>query len=119
MNLDFGLVTAIKEKSFARGMIRKLLRAYEAVRATQPQLTGEGLYREVLQRAGLVEPARVDEFIQLAEDSMDAWTAPGRDRLGLREIAHYVVLERYRERGHAGSIVSFGEIVNSMIAPHL
>jgi hypothetical protein len=119
MTLDFGFVTAIKEKSFARGIIRRLLRAHEAIRATEPLLTGDALYREVLRRAELVEPNRVDELMRLAEDSVDEWTAPGRHGLRLRELAHYVVLERYRELGHAGSVVSFGEIVNSMIAPDL
>ncbi|HVY63735.1 MAG TPA: hypothetical protein VHH11_02850 [Gammaproteobacteria bacterium] len=50
---------------------------------------------------------------------MDEWTAPGRHGLGLREVARFLVMSRYRDKGKAGGIVSFGAIVNELIPENL
>jgi hypothetical protein len=89
------------------------------VRAARPHLSREDLYREALLHSGLVTPSEIDEVMRLAEDSVDAWTAPGRNGLRLRELAHFLVVSKHLERGHAGSLVSFGAIVSAMVLPDL
>jgi hypothetical protein len=112
-------LTAIRERLFARRMIKRLLAAYTTVAAAKPELGGQALYREVLLHSREIEPSRVDEIIDLAEDSIDEWTAPGRDGLGFREVVHFLVLTEYQRAGNVGTIVPFGEIVNDLIPENL
>ena len=110
---------AVKEKRFAKRVIKRLLEAYSAVSADNPDLSDKALYREVLLHTQQVDPLRVDQLLLQAEDSIDEWTAPGRDELGFREIAHFFVLTQYQATGHKGTVVSFGEIVDSLIPAEL
>jgi hypothetical protein len=110
---------AVKEKRFAKRVIRCLLEAYSVVSAEKPDLSDKALYREVLLHTQQVDPLRVDQLLLRAEDSIDEWTAPGRNGLGFREIAHLFVLTQYQAIGHKGTIVSFGEIVDSLIPADL
>lgn len=108
-------LTSLRERRFARRLVKQLLTSHAAVRTAQPELTGEPLYRAVLLHSHTVDPEKVDEVLRDAEESVDAWTAGGRARLGFREVAHFVVMLRHRSEGHAGSLVSFRAIVNSLI----
>ena len=110
---------AVKEKRFAKRVIERLLEAHSAVSADNPDLSDKALYREVLLHTQQVDPLRVDQLLLQAEDSIDEWTAPGRDELGFREIAHFFVLTQYQATGHKGTVVSFGEIVDSLIPAEL
>ena len=114
-----GFVWAIIEKRFAKRMIRHLLDAYHNVTSDDLELSGRSLYREVLLQTQVVEPDSVDQILGMAEDSVDAWTSPGRESLGFREVVHYLVLAKYRDTGRDGSVVSFGGIVNSLVPAHL
>ena len=109
----------IKEKRFAKRVIKRLLKSHSAVSVEKSDLSGKALYREVLLHTRQVEPSRVDEILRQAEDSVDQWTAPSRDELGFREVVHYFVLSQYQAAGHVGSMVSFGDIVNSLIPADL
>jgi len=113
------LLLAIKEKRFAKRVIRCLLKSHAAVSVEKSGLSGKALYREALLRTEQVDPSRVDQILQQAEDSMDPWTAPGRSRLGYREVVHFFVLLKHHEAGHKGTVVSFAEIVDSLIPAHL
>ena len=109
---------AIKEKRFAKRVIKRLLKSYSAVSAEKPGLSGKALYREVLLHEQ-VEPLRVDQILRQAEDSIDEWTAHGRDGLGFREVAHYFVMSQHQAAGYVGTVVSFRGIVNSLIPADL
>jgi hypothetical protein len=110
---------AIRETRFAKRIVRQLLKSHSAITAKNPNLTGEALYREVLLHTSLVDPSHVDKILWQADDSIDEWTAHSKKRLGLRQVAHFVVMSRYRAAGKLGAIVSFKEIVYSMIPADL
>jgi len=110
---------AMRERRFARHVARQLLKSHAAISAENPGLSGEALYREILLHADLVDPSLIDEIIWQAEDSIDEWTTHSRTRLGLRQVAHFVALSQYRAAGNAGTVVSFKEIVYSLIPADL
>ena len=110
---------AMRETRFAKRVVRQLLKSHSAITAKNPSLSGEPLYREVLLHTNLVDPSRVDEILWQAEDSIDEWTTHSKKGLGFREVAHFVVSSRYRAAGNAGTVVSFKEIVYSMIPADL
>ena len=109
----------LKEKRFARQQIKELLDAYSAVKSQQPDLTGVALYKEVLLNTQDVNPARVDQILSQAEDSVDEWTSPGRTGMGFREVAHFFITAQYIDSGRTGTVVSFREIVNALIPAEL
>ncbi len=110
---------AMKEKRFAKRLIRRLLRSHTKVCVENPDLSGEALYREVLLHAQLVEPSGVDQLLWQAEDSVDEWTTHAKKGLGLRQVAHFVILSQYQAAGNVGAVVSFKDIVYSMIPEDL
>ena len=110
---------AIKEKRFAKRVIKRLLETYSVVSAENPGLSGKALYREVLLHTHQIEPLLVDQILQQAEGSIDQWTASGRNALGFREVAHFFALTQYKDIGHHGTVVSFEQIVNSLIPADL
>jgi hypothetical protein len=110
---------SLKERWFARRLVKRLLKSYASVRASRPELSRNDLYREVLLHCGAVSPDDVNRWLEDAEDSVDDWTAPGRAGLGLREVAHFLVVSRYRDQGRPGALVSFGAIVNALVPEHL
>ncbi|MDH3621129.1 MAG: hypothetical protein OER91_09570 [Gammaproteobacteria bacterium] len=57
----------------------------------------------------------MDKLLQEAENSVDVWTAPGRDELGFREVAHYFVFSRYLEAGHNGTEISIKDVIDAKI----
>ena len=117
--MAYGWLVSLRERLFARRIARRLLKSHGAVRASKPELTGTALYREVLLHSGFVSPSQVNRWLVDAEDSVDEWTAPGRSELGLREVAHFLVMSRYRDKGRPGARVSFGAIVNALIPENL
>jgi hypothetical protein len=117
--MAFGLLVSLRERLFARRIVKRLLRSHAAVRADKPQLSGTALYREVLLHSGAVEATQVNRWLVDAEDSIDEWTAPGRHELGLREVAHFLVMSHYQDKGKPGATISFGAIVNALIPENL
>jgi hypothetical protein len=117
--MAYGWLTSLRERLFARRIVKRLLKSYGEVRGNKPELKGTDLYREVLVHSGAVGPDEVNRWLDDAEDSVDQWTAPGRAALGLREVAHFLVVSRYHDQGRPGSVVSFASIVNAMIPAHL
>ena len=110
---------AFKEKRFAKRLVKRLLKSYSAVSVEKPELSGEVLYGKVLLHTQQVDPVRVDQILEQAEDSVDEWTARGRGELGFREVAHFFVMSQYQAAGHVGTVVSFKEIVDSLIPADL
>ena len=110
---------AMSQNRFARRIVGNLLACHAAVRAENPSLEGEALYRKVLLRSGYVTPDQIDDMLSQADDSVDEWTAPGRQKLGFRELVHFLVMQRFLASGQVGSVVSFGEIVNSPVPAEL
>jgi hypothetical protein len=110
---------AFKEKQFARRIIRRLLKASSVIRAANPGLSGEALYREILLHTELVDSSNVDQVLWQAEDSVDEWTTHADKVLALRQVAHFVVVSQHQAAGHAGSVISFKNIVYKMIPAEL
>ncbi len=100
-------------------VVRRLLKAYAAIRAEQPDLVGEALYKEVLLHAQLSHTSSVDQTLWQAEDSVDEWTTHAERAMGFRQVAHFVVMSEYRAAGHIGTVISFKDIVYSMIPAEL
>lgn len=113
------MFAAIREKRFAKRLVRRLLQSHAAVVAENPELASGALYRDVLIHSQIVSPERVDQVLWEAEDSVDEWTTHGQDGLGLRQVAHYVVMSQYREEGHEGTIRSLRNIVYGLIPDNL
>ena len=117
--MTVGWFVSLRERLFARRIVKRLLKSHAAVRASKPDLSGPELYREVLLHSGAVDPAHVSRWLVDAEDSVDEWTAPGRHELGLREVAHFLVMSRHQDKGNPGSMVSFSAIVKELLPDHL
>ncbi len=110
---------AIKEKRFAKRIIKRLLKSHFAVSVEKPGLSGNAFYREVLLHAQQVDPSDVDQLLWQAEDSIDEWTSGATDRLEFRQIAHFLIMSQYKATGHVGTVISFREIVYSLIPADL
>ena len=110
---------AIKQRRFAKSVVKQLLKSYSTISAKNPDLSGEPLYREVLLHSELVDSSRVDEILWQAEDSVDEWTTHSEKKLGFRQVAHFMILSKYRAEGNLGAVVSFRKIAYSMISADL
>jgi len=113
------MILAMKEKHFAKRLTRRMLRSHSKVSAEHPDLSGEALYREVLLHTRLVDPSNVDQTLSQAVDSAAEWGVYANDGLGFRQVVHFVVTSQYREAGHEGTVVSFRDIVYSLIPASL
>ena len=113
------MFAAIKEKRFAKRVVKRLLKSHAAIKTEKPELFGEALYKEVLLHAQLVDTSTVDQVLWQAEDSVDEWTTHAEKELGFRQVAHFVVMSQYRSAGHVGTVVSFKDIVYAMIPADL
>lgn len=113
------MFVAIRETRFAKRIVRQVLKSHSVISTDNPDLSGEPLYREVLIDTGLVDSTRVDEILSQAEDSIDEWTTHSEKKLGLRQVAHFVVVWKYRTAGNSGSVVSFKNIVYTLISADL
>jgi len=110
---------AIKEKRFAKRIIKRLLESHSIVSASNSELSGQALYREILLHAEHADLSRVDQVLQQAEDSIDSWTTSDIHRLGFRHVVHFVVMSQYRAAGNIGTVISFRDVVYSMIPAEL
>ena len=113
------MILAIKEKRFAKRIAKNLLRSHSVVSAERPDLSGKGLYREILLRTQEIDPPRIDQILAQVEDSVDLWTTSTVKALTFRQVVHFVVMLQYREAGNSGAVVSFRDIVCSMIPADL
>ena len=110
---------AIKEKRFAKRVIKNLLKSHAAVSTENPGLSDKALYKEVLLHTRQVDAPQADEILLQAEDSVDAWTARTSEGMRFRQVVHFFVMSQYLAAGHTGAIVSFREIVYSLIPADL
>jgi hypothetical protein len=110
---------AIRETRFAKRVVRQLLKLYSAISTKNPSLSGEALYREVLLHTNLVDSSRVDQILRQAEESGDDWADRAEQGLKFRQVVHVIVLSQYRAAGHEGTVVSFRDIVYSLIPADL
>ena len=113
------MILAIREKRFAKRIAKELLKSHSVVSAARPDLCGTALYREVLLQSQEVDPSRVDQIFAQVEDSVDLWTTSIVKELTFHQIVHFVVMSQYREAGNSGAVVSFRDIVCSMIPADL
>jgi len=113
------MLQAMREKRFAKRIVRRLLKSYSVVSARNPELSGKALYAEVLSHAQQIDPSAVEQILLQAEDSVDAWTTGGMETLGFRPIAHFFVMSQYQATGRVGTVVSFREIVYSLVPEDL
>ena len=119
MSSGVHMFLAIKEKRFAKRVIKGFLKSHSQVRAENPGLSGRALYREVLLHSEQVDPPRADQILRQAEDSVDEWTAGANRELGFRQVVHFFILSEYQAAGHVGTVVSIRDIVYSLISADL
>jgi len=110
---------AIRERRFAKRVINRLLKSYSTISAEKPELSGEALYKDILLHSRLVDQSDLDQTLWEAEDSVDEYTSDATKAMGLRQVAHFVVMSQFRAAGHVGSVVSLKDIVYSMIPADL
>ena len=110
---------AMREKRFAKRIARRLLKSHSVVTAGNPELSGKALYSEILVHSKEIGSSDVEQFLLEAEDSVDLWTTDSTQELGLREIVHFLVMSKYKSAGQVGAVVSFREIVYSLIPSDL
>ena len=110
---------ASKEKRFAKRIVKKLLTSHSEVSSEKPELSGNALYREILLHTQQVDPSHVDRILLQAEDSIDEWTAGARCELEFRQVVHFFVLSQYLADGHTGTVVSFRNVVYSLVPANL
>lgn len=113
------IFVVIRERRFAKRLIKHLLESYSAVNLGKDGLSGKPLYRKVLLHTQQVDPSHVDRILWQAEGSVDEWTAPGREELGFREVVHFLIMLQFNDSGHQGSVISFRRMVNSLVPAHL
>ena len=110
---------AMREKRFAKRIARRLLKSQSVVTAGNPDLTGTALYKEILVHSKEVDASDVEQFLQQAEDSVDIWTTDSTQEFGFRQVVHFLVISKYKAAGHVGALVSFRDIVYSLIPSEL
>jgi hypothetical protein len=110
---------AIKQKRFAKRIIRRLLKSHKAVSREEPSLSGEALYRKVLLHSKYADQSSVNRILQQAQDSVDQWTTSMSEGFGFRQLTHFVVMSQYRDTGNVGTVVSFRDICYSLIPAEL
>lgn len=104
-----------RERRLARRTTKRLLQVYSEVRRAKPDLVGGALYREVLLCPADVDSSEIDEVLSQAKNSVDEWTAPGREGLGFRELVHFLIVSSYETTDDVGSVVSFRDIVDALV----
>ena len=110
---------AMREKRFAKRIARRLLKSHSIVTAGNPDLTGKALYKQILVHSKDIGASGVDQFMLEAGDSVDLWTTSSMKELGFRHIVHFLVMSKFKAAGHVGAVVSFREIVYSLIPSDL
>lgn len=110
---------AMKETRFAKRIAKRLLKSHNTVSGENPDISKNALYRKALLHSQQVDSSRIDQVLRQAEDSVDLWTTTAAEGFGFRQVVHFIVMSRYREAGHTGSVVSFREIVYSLIPANL
>lgn len=110
---------AIKQKRFAKRIIKRLLKSHKSVSHSDSILSGEALYKKVLLHSEYADPSNVDKILQQAQDSVDLWTTSVSHGFGFRQLAHFVVMSQCRAAGNVGTVVSVREICYSLIPAEL
>ncbi len=113
------MFAAIKQKRFAKRIIKRLLASHRAVSREDSTLLGGALYQKILLHAGYADQSSVDKILEQAQDSIDLWTTSQLHSFGFRQLVHFVVMSEYRAAGNVGTVVSFRDIVYSMIPEEL
>ncbi len=106
---------AAKETRFAKRVVKRLLKSHKTVSASNPELAGSALYKEVLLHSELVPAKDISKLLSQAEDSADEWTSEAKDRLHFRHVAHFLVMSLHEAAGNSGATVSFKNIVYSLV----
>jgi hypothetical protein len=104
-----------RETRFAKRVVRCLLKSHRAISAGNPDLAGSALYKEILLHSKLVPADDIDKVLSQSEDSADAWTSEAKDRLHFRQVVHFLVMSLHQAAGSEGAVVSFREIVYSLV----
>lgn len=110
---------AITQKRFAKRIIKRLLKSHKAVSREDSTLLGQALYKKVLLHSEYADQSSVDKILEQAQDSVDLWTTSMSQGFGFRQLTHFVVMSQYRAAGNVGTVVSFREIVYSLIPSEL
>ncbi len=108
-----------RETRFAKRIVRRLLKSHRVISAGNPDLAGIALYKEILLHSKLVSADDINKVLSQSEDSADAWTSEAKDRLHFRQVVHFLVMSLHEAAGSEGAVVSFREIVYSLVPRNL
>jgi len=109
----------VRERRFAKRIVKRLLKSHKAISAGNPNLAGSALYKEILLHSKLVPADDINKVLSESEDSADAWTSEAKDRLHFRQVVHFLVMLLHEAGGNEGAVVSFREIVYSLVPENL
>jgi len=115
-----GLLRRWREARLARRLSRKALRAYETVRAANPNLSGDALYVKVIEyRTGRnAEFAR--GIVSGAARSYAEW--PVQRALTFRDVVHYMIVSDYLAAADAPrrwTSVDVRRLVSEIVPPRI
>lgn len=108
-----------RETRFAKRIVRRLLKSHRVISAGNPDLAGIALYKEILLHSKLVSADDINKVLSQSEDSADAWTSEAKNRLHFRQVVHFLVMSLHEAAGSEGAVVSFREIVYSLVPRNL
>ena len=84
---------AWRERRYVSRRCRELLALCQSLKQAQPELTGIGLYRRVVERTLGGNAEAVDRVLQQAEDNFATW--PVSRPLNLRDVVHHIAVVEY------------------------
>ena len=91
---------AWRERRYVSRRCRELLALCQTLKQREPEMTGIGLYRRIVQLTVGGDAETVDRVLQQAEENFATW--PVSRPLSLRDVVHHLaVLEYFRQ--HAGT----------------
>jgi hypothetical protein len=101
---DTGLLhrwwAAWRERRYVSRRCHELLALSQTLRQSDPQMTGIGLYRRIVQATLGGDAEKVEQVLRQAEENFATW--PVTRALSLRDVVHHLAVVEYF-RLHAGT----------------
>ena len=107
------------ERRFANRVCTEVLAALQAVRAQQPDLSGDELYEAVVARRSKLDAAQARAIVQRAHASLEDW---GNDRdAKFIDVVKYVIVSEYLGQNAKadGMGIDLGALLTPRIDPLL
>jgi hypothetical protein len=115
----FDFLTAWRERRFAAGCCRELMRLHRVVASSHSHLAGMELYRLVVAAHVGSDPAVTEALLDRAQESYALWPVPRT--LTFRDVVHYLAVSGYwaLHRGQRWICSDIRRVIDSSIPRHL